>query len=102
MRRTDTTAYPWHSDTVYAAELDDRGTIRRANPALQARGGEMPLEGEPFEALLAAAQQPAFRELLTEVGAGSSQALFGVLDRSGDGAGETGSGCAAPPTTPSS
>ena len=86
MPRTDTTAYPWHSDTVYAAELDDRGTIRRANPALQARGGEMPLEGERFEALLAGAQQPAFRELLTEVGAEWTQALFGVLDRSGESA----------------
>ena len=48
----------------------------------------MPLEGEPFEALLAAAQQPAFRELLTKEGAEWTQALFGVLDRSGDGAGD--------------
>ncbi|HET9102279.1 MAG TPA: GAF domain-containing SpoIIE family protein phosphatase [Solirubrobacteraceae bacterium] len=85
MPRTDTTAYPWHSDTVYAAELDPAGTIRRANPAMQALGGDLPLAGERFEMLLAVPQQPAFRELLAEVGAEWAQALFAIGDRHGEG-----------------
>ena len=83
MALTDTTAYPWHSDAVFAAELDGHSVIVRANPALRTSAGE-PLEGEPFEALLAATQRPAFRKVLAEVGDEWRGAVFGLLDRAGD------------------
>ena len=86
MTRTDTSAYPWHSDTVYAAELDCAGVILSANPAMHALGGGLTLDGEPFEILLSAPQQPAFRELLAETGPDWTRAIFGLLDRGGDGA----------------
>jgi hypothetical protein len=61
------TAYPWHSATVYAAELDEAGVILRADPALRrARGDE--LAGVPFEELIAAEQRRSFQRRLAEVG----------------------------------
>lgn len=83
MALTDTTAYPWLSDTVYAAELDSGGVILQVNPALRAAVGE-PLEGERFEALLATEQQPAFRQLLTAIGTDWRQRLFGLPHRRGE------------------
>jgi sigma-B regulation protein RsbU (phosphoserine phosphatase) len=83
MQATDTTAYPWQSDVVYAAELTSTGVVLRVNRALRTGAGD-PLEGERFEILLNTAQQPAFRELLTQVGADWSHAVFGLLDRHGE------------------
>ena len=83
MQATDTTAYPWHSDVVYAAELTSTGVVLRVNPALRAGAGD-PLEGERFEILLNPAQQPAFRDLLSQAGAEWSHAVFGLLDRRGE------------------
>lgn len=83
MALTDTTAYPWHSDAVYAAELDGQGLIVRANPALRTGVGDR-LEGEPFEALLTPKQRPAFRAMLGEADGEWRGTIFGLLDRTGD------------------
>jgi sigma-B regulation protein RsbU (phosphoserine phosphatase) len=66
MTQTEIGAYPWGSDTVFAAELDGDGRIQRANPALeQAGGGE--LSGVRFAHLIASEQQSAFERRLVEL-----------------------------------
>ena len=65
--QTEVSAYPWQSDSVYAAELDAQGLIRRTNPALSATAGDG-LEGMRFSELLATEQRTAFDSRLAELG----------------------------------
>ena len=86
MTRTRVGAYPWGSDTVFAAELDGEGLIQRANPALERAGGGE-LAGVPFAHLIAAEQQPAFERRLLELPDGILvSATFAFADRHGSGA----------------
>jgi sigma-B regulation protein RsbU (phosphoserine phosphatase) len=86
MTRTAVDAYPWGSDTVFAAELDGDGLIQRANPALEQAGGGK-LAGVPFAHLIAPEQQPAFERRLDELPGGILvSATFAFSDRHGAGA----------------
>lgn len=83
MPRTEVvSAYPWHSDAVYVAELDGDGVILRANAALAELAGTPP-DGLPFHELLAGEQRSAFLERLTGLSTEWQQASFGFHDGSG-------------------
>ena len=85
MRRTEVSAYPWQSDTVYAAELDESGLILAVNPALRdARAEGLP--GRRFDELIADEQRRSFRRRLAEVGEGWERATFSFIDERGVGA----------------
>ncbi len=85
MPHTEVGSYPWQSDTVYAVELDEAGTIQRANPALrEARGDE--LEGTRFDDLIAVEQRRSFARRLAEVGSDWERATLGFIDERGVGA----------------
>lgn len=74
-----TAAYPWQSEVIYAAELDSRGEIIRANRALAKLVGE-PLEGLAFGELLADEQRPAFERRVEAAGQTWSRATFGFME----------------------
>ncbi len=78
-RDVDVSAFPWLSDTIYAAELDSQGIVIRANPALlAAAGGE--LEGVSISELITREQRAAFAEWVSSVGNDWDRANFSVLD----------------------
>jgi serine phosphatase RsbU (regulator of sigma subunit) len=83
MAPADPPTYPWHSESVFAAELDRTGTILRANPALAYATG---IDGDParFEDVITSEQRAAFADWLVALGEQWEQATYGFFDgRSG-------------------
>ena len=82
MPRTEVAAYPWPSDSVFAAELDVDGIIQQANAALELATGDE-LVGLPFRELLAVEQHDSFTGLLSELNTDWRRASFGFYDGRG-------------------
>lgn len=86
----DFSAYPWRSDTVYAAELDADGVIIRANSAMErsddaADGG---LRGVAIDELLSREQVAAFRAWADGLGPEWAAATFGFQEAADGSAGD--------------
>lgn len=78
-REVEVSAFPWPSSTIYAAELDPRGVVLRANGALlEAAGGE--LGGVAISELITQEQRVAFAEFLAAAGKSWGQGTFAMLD----------------------
>ncbi|HET8978668.1 MAG TPA: hypothetical protein VFN87_10960, partial [Solirubrobacteraceae bacterium] len=75
----DVVAYPWQSDTVYAAEVDDDGVILRANPALLGAAGGGAGGRLCLQDLLSGEQRAAFARSLADAGERWRRAIFGFL-----------------------
>jgi serine phosphatase RsbU (regulator of sigma subunit) len=75
MPQVEVAAYPWQSDTIFAAVLDATGAIRHANRALVEAVGSA-LNGARFSELVASEQRDAFETRLGELTDEWTCALF--------------------------